>query len=168
MESKKPSSAYKYTAVGGIFNSYFFTTTTDVVYEIKFIPSTDYFTIYVDVDAEVFELTISVADNPTGGRLPNDEQVPKTIFAIFEEFFLARRHVIVFICDSTDGRGRARHRKFGHWFVNLNAKTDEMTKFDRVVVDNEERIYLSLVLGRSNPNLLRLVDLFTHMGEEGK
>lgn len=75
MESNKSSSAYQYTSVGREFNSYFFTTITDVVYEVKFVPSSDYFNAYMDLGAEVFEMVISIADNPTGERLTADERV---------------------------------------------------------------------------------------------
>lgn len=168
MESEKSSSAYQYVTVGGDFNSYFFTTITDVVYEIKFVPSSEYFNAYMDLGAEVFEMIISIADNPTGIRLSADERVAPTIFAIFEDFFLVQRHVIVFICDSTDGRGRARHRKFGHWFHDQNASTDILAKFDRFVVDGSQRIYLSMILSRLHPNASRIVEIFMWMGEEGK
>ncbi len=169
MESKKPSNPYEYTTIGDRTNSYFFPTVSGLVYEVKFIPSTDYFNAYSGLEIEVFEMTISIADNPLPGKkLPADERVAPTIFAIFEGFFLAQRHAIVFICDSTDGRGYARYRKFGHWFQNKNARTDEMAKLDRIVVDDDERIYLSLVLSRHHPKLSRITDIFFSMGEEGK
>lgn len=147
---------------------YLFTTDVDIKYEVKFVPSSEYFNAYMDLGAEVFEMVISIADNPSGGRLTADERVAPTIFVIFEDFFLIQRHVIVFICDSTDGRGRARHRKFGHWFIDQNASTDIMAKFDRIVVDGSHRIYLSMILSRLHPNASRIVDIFMWMGEEGK
>lgn len=91
-----------------------------------------------------------------------------TIFAIFEDFFLVQRHVIVFICDSTDGRDKARHRKFGHWFIDPNPSTDILAKFDRFVLDCSQRIYLSMLLSRLHPNASRIVELFMWMGEEGE
>ena len=162
------SEPYEFEFAGGEQNAYLFTTDIGIKYEIKFVPSSDYFNAYMDVDAEVFEMVISIADNPAGGRLPSDERVAPTIFVIFEDFFLAQRHVIVFICDSTDGRGKARHRKFGHWFYNENVKTDVMTKFDRIVVDGSNRIYLSLIMSRLHPNASRIVEIFMRMGEEEK
>lgn len=76
MESEKQPSRYQFTFTSGEFNSYYFTTDTDIVYEIKFIPSTDFFGAYPELDVDIFEMTISVADNPTGKRLPADPMVP--------------------------------------------------------------------------------------------
>lgn len=168
MESGSQTSTYKYTFLGGEFNSYYFTTIDNITYEIKFVPSSDFFAAYEELEADVFEMVISVADNPTGGRLPADKTIAPTIFAIFEHFFLPRRHVIVFICDSSDGRERARFRKFGLWFYNKTATTDEIAKFDRTATDGETKIFLSLLMSRRHPQLSRIVEMFINLGEEEK
>ena len=116
-------------------------------------------------------MTISVADNPTGKRLPADSLSAPTIFAIFEDFFLPKRHAIVFICDSSDGRQRARHRKFGVWFYNNYDRTyttNEIAKIDRTITDGSQYILLSLIMSRRNPQLSRIVDIFMQLGEEEK
>ncbi len=159
---------YEYEFSGGDNNTYRFSTDDEINYEIKFVPSSDFFDAYEELDADVFEMVISVADNPTGGRLPADATVAPTIFAIFEHFFLPRRHVIVFICDSSDGRERARFRKFGLWFYNKTATTDEIAKFDRTATDGETKIFLSLLMSRRHPQLSRIVDMFMNLGEEEK
>lgn len=168
MESENQRSLYQFTFAGGDFNSYYFTTDIDIVYEIKFIPSTDYFGAYSDLDADIFEMTISVADNPTGGRLPADALTAPTIFAIFEHFFLPHRQAIIFICDSSDGREQARFRKFGVWFYNKTITLTDITKFDRVAVDGNDRILLSLIMSRLHPQLMRVVAMFMQLGEEDK
>ncbi len=43
-----------------------------------------------------------------------------------------------------------------------------MAKLDRIVVDGDERIYLSLVMGRHHPSMDRIVKIFFSMGEENK
>ena len=168
MESEKLSNFYKYTFAGGDFNSYYFTTIDGVIYEIEFVPSTDVFYAYPDIGVDVFEMTISVVDNPTGGRLPADPLSAPTIFAIFEDLFLPKRHAIVFICDSSDGRERARHRRFGAWFYNKTMSTDLLAKIDRTITDGSQYILLSLIMSRRHPQLSRIVDIFMQLGEEEK
>lgn len=138
------------------------------MYEVKFVPSTDFFDAYPDLGVEVFEMVIAVADYPTDGRLPADARTSPTIFAIFEDFFLPNRHAIVFICDSSDGREVARYRKFSLWFYSQSPRTDEIAKFDRNIRDGDRIIYLSLLLSRKNPRLNRIVDVFMQLGEEEK
>lgn len=162
------SSRYEFEFRGGEHNIYIFVTGDEIRYEIKFIPSTDFFGAYPDLEVDIFEMTISIADNPTGGRLPADALTALTIFAIFEHFFLPYRQAIIFICDSSDGREQGRFRKFGVWFYNKAITLTDIAKIDRVAVDGDDRILLSLIMSRLRPQLMRIVDVFMHLGEEDK
>ena len=164
----EPSDRYEYEFNGGVYNTYRFLTSDNIRYEIKFVPSTDLFNAYPNLEAEVFEMVISVVDNPIGDRLPADPLSAPTIFAIFEDFFLPMRHALIFICDSSDGRERARHRKFGLWFYNRTRSNDEVAKLDRTVTDGDQRILLSLLMSRLHPQRTLIIDIFMRLGEEGK
>jgi Family of unknown function (DUF6169) len=168
MGNEKPIDPYEYSFAGGSLNSYFFTTIDAIIYEIKFIPSTDYFNAYPDVEIEAFEMTISVADSPTGNRLPSDKRTAPTIFAIFADFFLPKTQIIVFICDSSDGRAKARNRKFDLWFRANVRPTDLLEKLDRGVLDGDGIIYISLIFSRLNPNASRIMNMFAYLGIEDK
>ncbi len=159
---------YEFEFVGGNYNLYRFSTVAEVRYEVKFVPSTDFFDAYPGLGAEVFEMIISVVDNPRGGRLPADARTSLTVFAIFEHFFLPQRHALVFICDSSDGREGARYRKFSVWFYSQTASTNDLAKFDRNVLDGDRIIHLSLILSRKHPQLGRIVEVFMQLGEEDK
>lgn len=168
MGSENQFDPYAYTLAGGPSNSYYFTTIDQLTYEIKFVPSSEFFEDYEELDVDVFEMVISVIDNPSGGRMRADPLVAPTIFRIFEDFFLAQRHVIVFICDSSDGRERARFRKFDRWFYSSPVRSTEVAKIDRVIPDGDVMILLSMMLSRRHPQLLRLVDMFAKLGDETK
>lgn len=143
-------------------------TNSEIRYEVKFVLSTDYFDAYADLEAEIFEMIVSVVDNPPGRRLPADGRIASTIFSIFEHFFLPQRYALVFICDSSDGREQARYRKFSNWFYKRNAHSTDLAKFDRMAIDGDTIIYLSLILSRLHPNLSRIVDVFMQLGDEDK
>jgi hypothetical protein len=172
MEKEQPVEPYEFTFAGGEANSYFFTTQTNVIYEIKFIPSTDYFSGYEALEVDVFEMVIAVADNPGGGRLPADARTAPTIFTIFEHFFLPNRHALIFICDSSDGRERARFRKFTSWFYDKNTMLSyfemDLTKFDLHITDGNQMILISLIFSQHHPQQKLVVDIFLGLGREGK
>lgn len=148
--------------------SYILLTKDDIRYEIKFVPPTDYFDGYPNLEADVFKMVISVTDNPGGGKLPADSLVAPTIFTIFEDFFLPQRHALVFVCDSSDGRVLARHRKFGLWFYNKTRATNELAKIDREIIDGDTIVMLSLILSSRHPQRGLIVDIFWELGEEEK
>lgn len=172
MESKKPTEPYQYTFTGGETNSYFFTTQTNVIYEIKFVPSTDYFRGYEALEVEVFEMVIAVTDNPGGRRVPADERTAPTLFAIFHHFFLPHLQALIFICDSSDGRERARFRKFGIWFDQasmLDSNQDlDIAKFDQHFADGDELILISLIMSRRHPQHQLVRTIFFDLAEGAK
>jgi hypothetical protein len=165
---KASEEPYKFDFEGGSLNSYIFSTENDVRYEIKFVPSTDFFPSYAELDMEIFEMVISVLDKPMSGRLPADSQTAPTIFAIFWEFFQPHRHALIFICDSSDGRELARHRKFGQWFYQKTKHLADLTKMDRQIIDGDSLILLSLIMSRLHPKLGLVVEMFVHLGTEDK
>ncbi|WP_374758094.1 DUF6169 family protein [Fibrella forsythiae] len=42
--------------------------------------------------------------------------MPATIAAIFFDFFRHKEQIVVYICETSDGRASARNRKFNQWF----------------------------------------------------
>ena len=80
MTEAGPSDQYSYEFGGGASNIYRFLTEDAVAYEIKFVPSSEFFEDYEELDIDVFEMVISVADNPRGGRMRADPLVAPTIF----------------------------------------------------------------------------------------
>jgi len=70
--------------------------------------------------------------------------------------------VIVFICDSSDGRQKARARKFTSWFYG--DVPPYILKFDTKSADGEEElIYLSIILDARNSHVGELVSLIQNL-----
>ena len=110
------SPKYDFAYLGGSFNSYFFQTKQEIVYEVTFKPSGYLFGEHTLLGNNTFEFSILVADNPTGVVPSSDWLIPATISAIFFDFFQQRDQIVIYICDTSDGRASARNRKFNQWF----------------------------------------------------
>lgn len=168
----EPSNPYEFEFNGGQSNTYRFSTQGDITYEIRFVPSTDYFRGYEALEVEVFEMVIAVADNPNGDRVPADERTSPTLFAIFHHFFLPHQHALIFICDSSDGRERARFRKFGMWFEHesmLDSNQDlDIAKFDQRFADGDNLILISLIISRRHPQQQLVKAIFLDLAEGAK
>lgn len=107
---------YDYLFVGGLFNSYVFQTKHGITYEVTFKSSGYLFEQYTLLQQNTFEFSILVADNPTGIAPPSDRLIPATTAAIFFDFFKQKDQIVVYICDTSDGRASVRNRKFNQWF----------------------------------------------------
>jgi len=112
---------------------------------------------------DAYEMVIAVADNPKGGRLPVDPLTEPTIRAIFYDFFRSKEHVIIYICDSSDGCQEARFRKFTSWYYK-NIAVD-LFKMDARLPDGDRFTLLSGILSKKNPYFSQFVELFKHLAE---
>ncbi|GAB4032472.1 DUF6169 family protein [Spirosoma gilvum] len=166
MPNDEQISRYEFEFIGGDHNSYSFSTYDKVRYAIKFVPSDYLFVDYIEGRVNAFEMVIAVADNPTGKRIPADPLTEPTILAIFYDFFRSLEHVIIYICDSSDGREKARFRKFTSWFSN-NTATD-LFKMDAWLPDGDRHTILSGILSRKNPYFSQFVELFKSLAEADK
>lgn len=157
---------YEFSFAGGQQNLYYFTTGDEVIYEIKFVPSAYLFVDYLEDHVNAFEMVIAVADNPLGKRVPADTLTEPTIRAIFYDFFRSKEHVIVYICDSSDGRQEARFRKFTNWYYK-NISVD-LFKMDARLPDGDRVTLLSGILSKKHPYFSQFVELFKHLAEAEK
>ena len=86
--------SYEFVLIGGLQNSYLFQTINLIVYEIKFIPTPYLFGENSPFSPNVFEFSITVAENPANTNPAFDNRTPHTIAAIFTDLFLwAKRRV---------------------------------------------------------------------------
>jgi len=153
--------AYNFEFIGGVNNSYTIVTSSDVVYEIKFKPST-YLVEYENLDDNsIFEFVIEVIYRPENVALTLDKLLAPTINEIFKDFYnLNNDYVTIYICDSSDGKQFVRKRKFDYWFSEFNDYT--FVKFDDVILDaNKNSFPISFILKRNNPNFIKIFQAFT-------
>ncbi|QDK79235.1 hypothetical protein EXU85_11710 [Spirosoma sp. KCTC 42546] len=169
MPNDAPVNSYEFRFFGGEQNSYFFTTRQEIIYQIKFVPSAYLFVDYIDGHVNAFEMVIAVADNPTGGRIAYDPLTEDTIRAIFTDFFCSLDHVIVYICDSSDGREQARFRKFTSWYYkDMDAMPADLFKMDAYLPDGDRTTILSGILSTRHPYFSQFVELFKNLSEADK
>jgi hypothetical protein len=122
-------------------NSYLFVTDHLIVYQVYFKYSPNYFFKDSTYSHYVYEFVIAVLENPTESLPIFDKKTSITIANIFEEFCQnVQEAIIVYICDSSDGRQMIRHRKFNAWFNEYNI--DKFTKQDCILKESN---------GASNP-----------------
>ena len=90
---------------------------------------------------------------------PNDEKLKVTVFRIIEAFFAANPEILLYICDTGDGRQALRSRLFVRWF-NTYANRDAYVMRTVEVEDDEVKNFAALVVQKSNPHLKEILDDF--------
>ena len=166
MQNDVPPIAYEFEFVGGLNHSYSFVTDDKVRYEIRFVPSAYMFEDYLESHIDAYEMIILVADNPLGKRIPADDRTAPTIRAIFYDFFTQYERVVIFICDSADGRHEARARKFTSWYYH--GVRPHFFKFDARIPDGDMSILISIVLHDSNTHFDDVIQVIKSLGRDAK
>ncbi len=140
-------SPYNFVFIANVSNSYLFETDYNVAYEIKFKPF-DYLFLDKEFGKYAYEFVIEVFSKPKGIGVPKDAKIAITIAAIFDDFFERQTETVaIYICDSSDGKQMARHRKFSTWFASFG--NEKYLKVDFLL--DEETVPVSLVLQHINP-----------------
>ncbi|QMW00528.1 DUF6169 family protein [Spirosoma foliorum] len=157
---------YEFIYAGGEQNAYFFSTDNDIAYQVKFVPSNYLFAARAELQIQAFEMSISVAQHNTGGRLPADQLISPTIAAIFFDFFRTRDQVVVYVCDTSDKRQSARARKFDAWFYSYGHS--HLAKLNKIIPDRDRFTFISMILHDQHPYRSQVAEAFFELGEEYK
>jgi hypothetical protein len=162
MPNEEPLSLhYTYKLAVGSDYTFVFETKNDVVYQVDFNPDPDLLGAGVPFSGDVFELIIKVRASPVMKSLSLDRLIAPTIAAIVTEFYqICHQAVVLYICDSSDGRQAARWRKFNDWFAYFNQA--EFVKHDLCLVDENDGVtyYNAVIIRNENPNQQAIADTF--------
>jgi Family of unknown function (DUF6169) len=151
---------YDVEFAGGKFNSYFFQTESEIVYEVTFKPSSYIFEENASFNDQTFEFSVMPIENPRNVNPPLDKRIPNTLASIFFDFFQQHERIVVYVCDTSDMRASARFRKFNQWFDWY--KGTAFMKVDmQMGRDSSGEIYFtSLIMRLENPCADEIVAAF--------
>ena len=104
-----------------IFNDglYHFTTSQGKIYTYVFTDVNPFipplFTVY---DIEVYLFDFFFIDPQPHIKWPKDDRIATTIKTLLNDFFDLNR-VLMYVCDSSDGKGMCRNKVFKNWFKSV-------------------------------------------------
>ena len=90
---------------------------------------------------------------------PNDEKLKATVFRIIEAFFTANPDILLYICETGDGRQAFRSRLFIRWFNNY-AGRDTYVMQTAEVQEGKTKNFAALIVQKSNPRLEEILAEF--------
>jgi hypothetical protein len=154
-----PLSGYNYNCLVGDKIIYTFETNVGIIYEIKF-KTTDYLFEESGLENYTYEMVIEVLVNQTGKTPSFDKATGLTVSAITNDFYKrSPLTTTIFICDDSDRRELARHRRFGTWFSAYN--DGKFSKFDFEWKDStDQKFYLSVIILANNPFAIMIKERF--------
>lgn len=135
---------------------YLFRTDFGLVYKIGFM---DDDTIWPS-GAYQF-LIINESNRPS----PNDTKLRQTIFCIVEAFFQRNPEILLYLCETGDGKQALRSRLFIRWFKEYSSHKDFY--FDTIEMEAEGvENFAAIIVQKSNPRISQIISEFNEVVEE--
>ena len=93
---------------------------------------------------------------------PNDFKLRETILCIIENFFKANPEILLYLCETGDGKQTSRNRLFVRWFKEYAKKY--LYYFDTVEIEADGiKNFAAIIVQKANPNLNEIVRVFNHV-----
>ena len=140
-----------YTIWGADEQYYYFKTDYGAIYKVGFM---DDYSIW---ETGAYQFLIINENNTLS---PNDPNLKATIFCVLEAFFAANPDILLYLCETGDGKQAMRNRLFTRWFEEYSnhklyyCRTVEIEDIDGV------KNYAALIVQQSNPRLEEIVAEF--------
>lgn len=130
-----------------------FVTDSGVEYQINFMPD------YTLWEEYAYQFVII---NKNKKSSPNDSKLKDTLIYIVEDFFENNKNILLYICETGDGKQAARSKLFLRWFASYSRSSEYFFKSTEVISD-EEQDFAAIILRKDNPDFIEITRDFEEM-----
>lgn len=97
-------------------------------------------------------------------RTPHDPKIEDVVLAVINEFFRSNQYVLLYVCDTSDGKEDSRNRLFLRWFEH-HADPERFTICTANAKVESENIYIAIIIDKKNPRYLSIIQDFEHTAD---
>lgn len=130
-----------------------FVTDSGVEYQINFMPD------YTLWEEYAYQFVII---NKNKKSSPNDPKLKDTLIYIVEDFFEENKNILLYICETGDGKQAARSKLFLRWFANYSRASEYFFKSTEIVSE-EEQNFAAIIVRKDNPGLVEITNDFEEL-----
>lgn len=99
--------------------------------------------------------------NVNNKKSPRDHKVRETIIAILENFFMQNNEVMLYICETGDGKQSMRNRLFGYWFNHYKESWNLLFMSASIYDIDGVKNYTAIIIRQDHPHLSEITNEFT-------
>ena len=140
-----------YTVWGAGEQYYYFKTEFGAIYKVGFMDD------YAIWESGAYQFLI-INENNTPS--PNDPKLKATIFCILEAFFAANPDILLYLCETGDGKQAMRNRLFARWFEEYSDNHLFYCRTVELVDQDNVKNFAALIVQKSNPRLNEIIAEF--------
>ena len=136
---------------------YSFTTSSGAEYHCYFFTVEEIFSDYPALAKKAFGFNIVLSDQQNFQK-GLDKRIAATVVTILQTFLKEKRNAVIYICDNSDGREKARFHKFSHWFHQYD--DGSIIQLRGVVRAGGTNILNALLIHKDNPLLNDFIEAY--------
>lgn len=136
---------------------YSFTTDAGTEYHCYFYTIEEVFSDYPSLAKKAFAFNLTVKDNLSFQK-GLDKRIAATVTSILKVFLREKENAVVYICDNSDNREKARFHKFYHWFKEYN--DGSIIQLRGVIRAGNTNILNALLIHKDNPQINDFIEAF--------
>ena len=138
---------------------YSFTTSVGCIYHCYFFDFSTAFSDYPELAPKVFGFNLELKLKPAEPvKIPLDKRIAATVTNILKAFLNDKENAVVYICDNSDKREKARFHKFYHWFKQFN--DGSIVQLRGVIRAGNTNILNALLIHKDNPQLNDFIEAY--------
>lgn len=138
---------------------YTFTSSGGCEYHCYFFDFSAAFYLYPALAPKVFGFNLELKFKPNELlKIPLDKRIAATVTTIIKSFLHEKENVVVYICDNSDKREKARFHKFIHWFKMYN--DGSIVQLRGVIRAGNTNILNALLILKDNPLLNDFIEAY--------
>ncbi|MBX9782860.1 MAG: hypothetical protein K2X48_06115 [Chitinophagaceae bacterium] len=142
---------------------YSFVTTSGVEYFCYFTPYKEYFPNYpTEVASKFYAFNLDLADKKAKQK-GVDKRIADTVITIVGDFLNKKINAVVYICDPSDGKAKARFRKFKSWFDYYEHPSYQIIQITSDFEAGGMKLYTALLIHRKNKLKKELVEAYLNL-----
>lgn len=150
-ESINKNDCYRVTQISD--DTVEFTTDHGVEYQINFMEDTSVW------EKNAYQLVII---NKNKKASPSDAMLRDTLIHIVENFFSENKNILLYICETGDGKQAARSKLFLRWFSNYSNSSAFYFKTTEITGEGVDN-FAALILRKDNPDIDTIINDFDEM-----
>jgi hypothetical protein len=138
--------------------TFLFTTQAGDEYQCYFLSYADYFASQPDIAPNFFSFNLKLISNEgVPIRKGTDKRVADTVITIVGDFLSSKSNAVVYVCDNSDGKEKARSRKFLSWFDYYDHPSSKIIQVTSNFTVGGLFIYSSLLIHKKNKRFKDMV-----------
>lgn len=136
---------------------YSFTTSSGCIYHCYFFDFYTAFSEYPNLAPKVFGFNLELKFKPQG-KIGLDKRIAETVVNILKTFLDDKINAVVYICDNSDQREKARFHKFTNWFRTYD--DGSIIQLKGVIRAGNTNILNAMLIHKNNPEINQFIEAY--------